>query len=39
MENHGLMYQWGWWVVKAGGVVMVLMAVSALILAIWAKNR
>ena len=39
METHGLMYTWGWYVVKVGGAVMFFMALSALILVIWARNR
>jgi hypothetical protein len=39
MEVHGFMYNWGWWVVKAGAVVMAVMAISAGILAAWVKRR
>ena len=39
MEVHGFMYEWGWWIVKAGGVVIVCMSVAAGVLAWTVRNR
>ena len=39
MEVHGFMYNWGWWVVKTGGVVMVCMAIAAGALVLWVRNK
>lgn len=37
--EHGFMYNWGWWVVKAGFVVMGVMGGVAVLAAAWFKRR